>query len=115
LTEKAFRKIALGFDGAVESEHMGHPDFRAHGRIFATLRGDGKHGMVALTPEQQRRLMADHPGAFAPASGAWGRSGSTMVALAAIDENTLGEVMTLAWQNAAAKATAPKTKRRRSS
>ena len=115
MTENAFRRIALGFEGAFESEHMGHPDFRAHDRVFATLRGDGKHGMVALTPEQQRRFIDEHPDAFAPASGAWGRSGSTMVTLAKIDENTLGEAMTLAWQNAAAKAAAPKTKRRRSS
>ena len=115
MTEKVFRRIALGFDGASESEHMGHPDFRAHGRIFATLLGDGKHGMVALTPDQQRRFMDEYPDGFAPASGAWGRSGSTIVTLASTDENTLGEAMTLAWQNAATKAAARKTRRRRSS
>jgi hypothetical protein len=37
--------------------------------------------------------------AFAPASGVWGRQGSTTVRLDSIDEDTLGQAMTLAWQN----------------
>ena len=114
MTENAFRRIALGFEGAFESEHMGHPDFRAHGRIFATLLGDGKHGMVALTPEQQRRFMDDYPDAFAPASGAWGRSGSTIVTLVKIDETALGEAMTLAWQNVVNKTRSARRPRTRS-
>jgi hypothetical protein len=28
VTEKGFRRIALGMDGAVEASHMNHPDFR---------------------------------------------------------------------------------------
>jgi hypothetical protein len=45
-----FRRIALALDGAVEHAHHGHPDFRAHGRIFATLgHPDSQWGMVALT------------------------------------------------------------------
>src|SRR5262249_59852563 len=94
---------ALGMAGALESSHMNHPDFRAQGRIFATLHPDGKRGMVKLTPEQQHEFMGSHPGAFEPASGAWGRQGCTMVTLMAIDEATLGEAMTLAWQNTLAK------------
>jgi hypothetical protein len=80
MTEKQFRRIALGLDGAIERAHMGHPDFRANGRIFATLRGDDKHGMVKLTPEQQKRFVRDVPDAFAPESGAWGRQGCTRAA-----------------------------------
>ena len=34
MTPNQFRKIALGFDGAVEASHMNHPDFRAaNGKI----------------------------------------------------------------------------------
>ena len=44
-----FRRIALGMDGAVEGAHMGHPDFRANGKIFATLHPDLQTGMVKLT------------------------------------------------------------------
>jgi len=100
MTPNEFRKIALGFDGAVEKAHMGHPDFRAaNGKIFATLHTDRKHGMVKLTLDQQRRFVADCPDAFSPAAGAWGLAGATIVTLAAIESETLGEAMTAAWGN----------------
>ena len=95
--------MALGMQGAVEQSHMDHPDFRAFGRIFATLNHDESRGMVSLTPDQQARFLAEHPGMFVPASGAWGRGGSTMVELERADGEVVGEAMTLAWQNAAAK------------
>jgi hypothetical protein len=85
---------------AIEGAHMGHPDFRVNGRIFATLHQDGLRGMVQLKPELQQELLSSHPDAFEPAAGAWGRGGSTMVRLAAVDEATLGEAMTQAWQHA---------------
>jgi len=102
LTAEDFRQMALALEGVVEGAHMGHPDFRSHGRIFATLHADLLHGMVNLTPEQQARFMRDNP-AFAPESGAWGRQGSTRVTLDAVDAETLGEALTLAWQNAEAR------------
>lgn len=80
---------------------MGHPDFRIRNRIFATLHHDRKFGMVKLTPDQQKAFVRDNPSAFAPESGAWGRAGCTSVRLDAIDEDTLGEAITLAWQNTA--------------
>lgn len=97
-----FRRIALELAGTIESSHMGHPDFRAHGKIFATIHGDAKSGMVKLTPEQQERFVRDHADAFSPENGAWGRAGCTKVRLDAVDAETLGEAMTLAWQNSAA-------------
>jgi hypothetical protein len=93
-----FRRIALGMNGAVEGSHMAHPDFRANGKIFATLYPDNKSGMVKLTPEQQQEFISANPRIFEPASGAWGRQGCTTVKLAAADEYTIGEAMTLAWQ-----------------
>ena len=95
-----FRRIALGLSDAVEGSHMAHPDFRVNGRIFATLHPDGKRGMVKLTPDQQQEFTDANPSAFEPASGAWGRQGCTMVRLDSVEELTLGEAMTLAWQNA---------------
>jgi len=102
MTANEFRRIALGMDGASEGQHMGHPDFRVNGRIFATLTEDGSRGMVQLTPEQQQEFMDAHPATFVPAAGAWGRGGSTMVQLANADVDTIGEAMTLAWQKAVA-------------
>ena len=101
MTESGFRKIALGMKDAVESAHMDHPDFRVNGRIFATLHHDRKWGMVKLTPEQQQAFVRDLPAAFKPENGAWGRQGCTAVLLAKVDEDTLGEALTLAWRNVA--------------
>jgi hypothetical protein len=103
-----FRRLALAMQDAVEGQHMAHPDFRAAGRIFATLHPDGKQGMVKLSPEQQQLFMRDHPTMFTPASGAWGRQGCTMVKLSVADEETIGEAMTLAWQAAVAKVRSSK-------
>jgi hypothetical protein len=111
-SENDFRRMALGMTGAVEGAHMGHPDFRVDNRIFATLHHDREFGMVALTPDQQEQFMRAHPDAFAPESGAWGRGGSTRVRLASVREDTLGEAVTLAWQNIVNKAASRPTRKR---
>src|SRR5215217_443545 len=109
MTHKTFRKIALAMAGATESAHMGHPDFRSNGKVFATLHADNETGMVKLTPDQQRTFLQADPAAFSPESGAWGRAGCTRVRLDAVNEDALGEAMTLAWQNTSAR---PSRKRR---
>ncbi len=91
---------------------MGHPDFRVAGRIFASLSKDGAHGGVKLTPDEQARLMAEHPRAFAAESGAWGRQGWTRVRLGVANEEALGEAMTLAWRNVQRVRPAPEAARR---
>ena len=98
MTPGDFRGIALGLKGAVEGEHKSHADFRANGRVFATIAPDAKWGMVKVSSEQQREFTAAQPGTFVPATGAWGRSGCTMVQFATADRETVGEAMTLAWQ-----------------
>jgi hypothetical protein len=113
LTAEDFRRIALGMKDTSESAHMGHPDFRVKGKIFATLHGDNQWGMVKLTPEQQQRFVHDAPEAFAPERGAWGLQGCTAVRLSAVDEEALGEAMTFAWQNTSATRARPRSKGKR--
>ena len=110
MTPNEFRRIALGMEGAVEGEHMAHPDFRANGRIFATIAPDAKWGMVSLTPEHQAEFVRAAPDTFVPAAGAWGRGGSTMVRLASADAETVGEAMTRAWQRVMSAKPRPKPK-----
>ena len=112
MTESDFRRIALVMKGAVEGAHMGHPDFRVANRIFATLHHDRKAGMVKLSPEQQAAFLKDEPKAFTPEPGAWGRQGCTAVRLDAVDEDSLGEALTLAWRNLAQKPARPARKKR---
>jgi hypothetical protein len=103
MTAKQFRRLALGFPEATENEHMGHPDFRVRGRIFATLGPDEDWGMVKLTPEQQAWLIESQPQVFHPASGAWGRRGCTIVHLAHADASTVKGALIHAWRNTAPK------------
>jgi hypothetical protein len=104
MTPTDFRRIALSLPEASEREHMAHPDFRVGGKIFATLGyPDEEYGMVVLPPEQQARLVKSHPRVFAPAKGAWGRSGSTSVRLEVVDKATLKRAMEIAWRKRAPK------------
>jgi hypothetical protein len=94
--------MALSFVGAEERSHMGHPDFRVGGRIFATLGSpDEGHAMVALMPEQQEDFIALAPEAFRSAAGAWGRQGSTLVRLEAVSEEVLEAALGAAWRRRA--------------
>jgi hypothetical protein len=118
MTADDFRAIALSMQGASEGSHMGHPDFRANGRIFATLRSNDTLGMVKLAPDEQRQFIRDHPKVFEPSSGAWGRQGCTDVRLVAADRATIRAALVLAWEGVAAKPPAkkpPAKKRRRPS
>jgi hypothetical protein len=114
MTANQFRRIALGLKDAVEGAHMGHPDFRVGGRIFATLHADDLHGMVKVSPDLQERLVREFPAAFVPENGAWGRAGCTRVRLPEADEDTLGEAMTLAWQRASAEGPTKPAKKKHS-
>ena len=99
MTADTFRRLALALEGAVEGVHMGHPDFRVNGKVFATLHADDQRGAVKLTPEEQQEFIQQSPGAFAPASGAWGRQGYTNVQLDAAVESLVRGALLLAWQN----------------
>lgn len=104
-----FRALALNLKGATESAHMNHPDFRAHGRIFATLGyPDPSRGMVKLTLQDQKRFVEAHPHAFEPVKGAWGLQGSTSVLLAAAKSDVVAQALDLAWQASAEAAPAKK-------
>lgn len=101
-TSDDFRRLALAFPGAEERAHMAHPDFRVGGKIFATLGApSADYGMVALLPEQQELAIEAEPGAFKPASGAWGSGGSTLVELAAVSDEWLERTLCWAWEKRA--------------
>jgi len=97
-----FRRMALAQEGAEEGRHMGHADFRVRGKVFATLGyPNPEWGMVALMPEQQEDFIALAPEAFRPANGAWGRQGSTLVRLAAVEVEMLENAVAAAWRKRA--------------
>jgi len=114
VTQNEFREMALSLAGASEGAHMQHPDFRAHGRIFATLSYPNlTTGMVKLALHDQKRFVDLHPQAFYPAAGAWGLQGSTMVRLDAVKPDVMREALDLAWQNSSAQPTKVKKSARK--
>ncbi len=94
-----FRRIALSLPGAEEASHMGAPDFRVGGRIFATLASqDQNYGNLMLTPEQQAAFVEESPDIFVPIAGGWGRMGMTHIRLAAATEEVLSGALHTAWK-----------------
>jgi hypothetical protein len=94
-----FRRIALSLEGTEESSHMGKPDFRVGGRIFATLASEDQgYGNLMLTPEQQATFVEELPEVFLPIAGGWGRMGMTHIRLAAASEDVLAGALRTAWK-----------------
>jgi len=94
-----FRRIALSLEGAEEASHMGSPDFRVGGRIFATLASQRQgYGNLMLTPEQQAVFVDELPDVFLPVAGGWGKSGATHIRLTAANEDLLAGALRAAWK-----------------
>src|SRR5215471_12908510 len=94
-----FRRIALSMKGAEESSHMGQPDFRVGGRIFATLASQKQgYGNLMLTLEQQAAFVGELPEVFLPIAGGWGRMGMTHIRLTAASEDVLAGALHTAWK-----------------
>jgi len=99
VTPTDFRRIALSLEGAEESSHMGSPDFRVAGRIFATLAHHAQgYGNLMLSPEQQAAFVAEAPEVFQPIAGGWGRMGMTHIVLAKASKDVLTGALQAAWQ-----------------
>jgi hypothetical protein len=94
-----FRRIALSLEGAEEGSHMGAPDFRVGGRIFATLASQKQgYGNLMLKPEQQAAFVEELPDVFLPIAGGWGRMGMTHIRLSAANEDVLAGGLRTAWK-----------------
>ena len=94
-----FRRIALSLQGAEERSHMGQPDFRVDGRIFATLASAKQgYGNLMLTLEQQAAFVEEMPEVFLPIPGGWGRMGMTHIRLAEASEDVLYGALHTAWK-----------------
>jgi len=94
-----FRRLALSLEGAAEGSHMGSPDFRVGGRIFATLasRSQG-YGNLMLSPDQQAAFVEELPDVFLPIPGGWGRMGMTHIRLAEATGEIMAGALRTAWR-----------------
>jgi hypothetical protein len=99
MTAADFRRIALELEGVEEGAHVGSPDFRVGGRIFATLAAEKQgYGNLLLTPEVQAEFVAESPSVFIPVAGGWGKMGATHVRLSEANKDLLAGVLRIAWK-----------------
>ena len=103
MTENEFRALALSLPESEEKAHMGHPDFRVGGRIFATLGRARGEAVVMLTPDLQDSFVKLCPDGFEPVAGGWGRKGATIVVLARCPKRIARDAVTAAWRGKAPK------------
>ena len=117
MTCDEFRRLALSRPDAAAKEHMGHPDFRVGGKIFATVGYPDQHtAMVKLTPMEQEQFVHDQPDVFVPVKGAWGRQGCTQVRLRTAKKPVVRQALRAAWARIApSKASVSVSAKRRSS
>ena len=102
MTADGFRRLALNLPEASEGSHMGHPDFRVGGKIFATLAApDPGFAMVKLTPDQQEAFVSAEPEVFVPVKGGWGLQGATNVRLRLAKAKSVRVALAIAWRNTA--------------
>ncbi len=108
MTAAQFRKLALSLPEVEERSHMGHPDFRVRGKVFATLGYPAKDtAMVKLTNASQDMLSRDRPTMFSPVPGGWGARGATRIFLKHADSASVRDALRMAWRNAAPKTLIP--------
>jgi len=104
VTTSQFRALALALPGAEERSHFGKADFRVQDKIFAGLapskgaaRGaEPERGYFKARPELREELAGS--AAFAPAEGAWGKSGWTYVELPRAELALLREMLLESWK-----------------
>ena len=91
------RALALLLPRVIEGVHMGHPDFRVGGRIFATIWTDEDRVVVKLRPDLQAHLTESEPDVFEAIAGSWGARGWTNIDLTTTDEEQLQSALLAAW------------------
>lgn len=99
ITAGTYRALALALPEATESAHMGHPDFRVGGKIFATLTADESAGAVKCDPASLDALVRSDARAF---RNAWG--GRWLgIDLARAEEDMVRTLLEDAWRMVAPK------------
>lgn len=91
--------IALRLEGTEESAHMGSPDFRVGGRIFAALASQTQgYGNPMLTPRAAGSVRGGAARGFRSHRGWMGKDGNDSYSAAAAEEDVLAGALRVAWK-----------------
>ena len=101
MTPDTFRLLALGLANVRAGSTLGTEEFRAGGRVFATLGSpDVSIAIIKLTPQDQALFVAQARGAFEPQHGGAGARGATRVKLAMAELEVVRQALTAACRTA---------------
>ena len=103
MNQHDIRALALSLPEVEEHPHFDRTSFRVRGKIFSTMTADGEQVMVKLPLEIKAAVEQAHPDAFVPLPGAWGRSGATLLVIAAMKDDEMADLVRLAWKQVAPK------------
>ena len=98
MTSDDVRRLAATFPEVTEGAHKGHPDFRAGGRIFATLWVEEERVVLRLNPAIQAEWVEAEPELFEPVEGTWGRRGWTSLSLWQAEAEIVTAALLAAWR-----------------
>jgi hypothetical protein len=101
ITVAQARRTFLEQPEAEEKSHMGHPDFRVGGKIFATLWPDRRVAVVKLSVADQTGALQMNPEALTLKY--WGKSPYLEVSLERANAALLRALAKAAWRNIAPK------------
>ena len=96
---KTFRTLALSFDEAEELPHFEKTSFRIKKKIFATLDEKKNHAVVKLSLIDQSVFSDSNKEVIYALSNKWGKQGWTLIELAKVEEETLVDALTTAYQH----------------
>lgn len=103
VTVEVAYSLANAFPETQVIDHFGKPSFRVRKKIFATLSAEKKTMVVKLSQVDQSVFCDYDSDTFAPATGAWGRQGWTVIQLKRVRKSMLVDALNLSWKGIAPK------------
>jgi hypothetical protein len=110
VTKARVRKLARGFEGAIEVVHVDRPAFRTKRKIFATLPPAEQAVNLMFDPPTQEFFCEQAPGVIEPLAGGWGRMGMCRCDLRQADEALVHSALKAAHALAAPQSKAKRRK-----
>jgi len=102
MTHDEFAALALSLSGVEEGTHFGKRDFRASGKVFASLPVPTTAN-IGFTPDQQQLMLEVHGDLYTPLAKSWGARGWTALDLTRAEAGRVLSALTMARDNVLAK------------
>jgi hypothetical protein len=107
------RQIALSFPETSEHPHVEKRSFKVGKKVFATYNGPYNRVCVKLSELDQAAFCSFDASVIYPVPNKWGKQGWTLINLAAVQEETLADALTMAYCTVAPEKLAAQVKRDR--